>query len=60
MGEASRSHFKVIKQVEKIVAIFTNYHNEVGVISSYFIDDKIRLEYSTVPSRKQTFKNVIK
>lgn len=47
-GKAASSQSKIMKKkVEELEAIFAVYHNEVGVISPYFIDDKIRLEYSS-------------
>lgn len=53
-GKAASSQSKIMKKkVEELEAIFAVYHNEVGVISPYFIDDKIRLNIA-VPSTKQT------
>lgn len=43
---------KTKTNVQELVTISAIYHNEVGVISLYFIDDKLKLEYSTMPGTK--------
>ena len=64
IGQTASSNCKIMKKtktnVQELVTISAIYHNEVGVISLYFIDDKLKLEYSTMPGTKQTFNKYYK